>query len=71
MFEAMGVLGSIKYSTAKEACEDLYNRGGNTCDISSDIAWGKNITYDEPETSKARANVLLIDEVSDVIIEFD
>ena len=70
LFAAFGVLKSIKYCTAEQACEDLYNSGGDTREISSDIAWGKKAKYAGSETNKARAQVLLIDEV-DVFFKDD
>ena len=70
MFAAFGVLKSIKYCTAEQACEDLYNSGGDTRDISSDIAWGKKARCADSDTTKARTQVLLIDEV-DVFFKDD
>lgn len=70
MFKDFGVLESIKYSTVNDACEELYNRGGDTRSLSSDIAWDTKTKRADPETSKERAQVLLIDEV-DVFFKDD
>ncbi|KAL7553099.1 hypothetical protein ACHAWF_018746 [Thalassiosira exigua] len=63
MFEEFGVLRSIKYSTLKDACGEMYNAGGDTRSLSEDICWGEKSKCDDSGNSKGRARVLLIDEV--------
>ena len=69
MFDAFGVKNSIKYSTIRDACEELlYNKGGDTRSLSSDIAWGTKTYRGESDDAVEKVQVLIVDE-ADVILD--
>ena len=70
MFKAFGVDDSIQYSTVKDACGELYDRGGNTRELSKMIAWNEKTKGQPSECANEKAQVLLIDEV-DVVFKGD
>jgi hypothetical protein len=70
LFKAFGVLEYIKYSTVKDACNELYNKGGDTRTLSEEVAWRKPTETRRTSKDGDRAQVLLIDEV-DVFFKDD
>jgi len=69
MFDDFGVSESIKYSTLKDACEEvLYNRGVDTRSLTNDIAWDRKTKRVDSDEVSERVQVLIVDE-ADVLLD--